>query len=240
MPEPLLTRYLQPLLAGRRAECFDLINQALAEGQTAEQLLCDVLWPAMVQVERLFRDDRIDAVHDNMASRINRTVADQLQAHLSRRPPNGKRVVLACANEPREELGAQMIADLLQAEGWDVYFVGGGVPHDEILVLIGRLTPHLLLIFGTQPQNVPHVRRLIETIREIGVCPEMNVLISGGVFNRADGLWREVGADEFAPTARDVLCIANRLGPRAPNPPRLGIVKKRRRRRKVPATLSNA
>lgn len=232
MTEPLLTRYLQPLLAGRRAECFALLRFAIAEGRAAESLLRDVIWPAMAQVDRLFRDDRINVAVENMACRINRTVADQLQAHLPTAGPNGKRVLVSCADEPREELGAQMMSDLFQSDGWDVYFVGGGVPYDEMVGLVGQVRPNVFLIFGTQPEGVPLTRRMIETIREMNVCPTMNIIVSGGVYNRADGLWHEVGADVFAETARDVIAVANELGPRQGGLPRVGLVKKRRRKRK--------
>lgn len=232
MPEPFLVRYLQPLLAGRRAECFELVQDAVRNGTPATDLVCDVLWPAMAQVERLYRDDRINTAMEHMACRINRTVADQLQAHLRRGNLRGKRVIVTSADGPHEELGAQMIADLFQADGWDVYFVGGGVPDDEILAMVGQLRPEILLVFGAHAEAVPNTRAMVERIRDIGVCPTMNVIVTGGIFNRADGLWREIGADAFCDCPRSVIQTANELKPRIPHTPRLGIVKKRRRRRK--------
>lgn len=234
MPEPLLTNYLSQLLAGRRAECFGLIAEALQRGASAQALVHDVVWPAMTQIDRLYREDQINAAVENMAARINRTVADQLQTHLPRKPPNGRRLVVACGESPREEIGSQITADLFQSEGWEVYLVGAGVPHDEILTLTGQLRPDLLLIYGVSPQEVPGVRALVESIREIGVCPTMNVVVSGGVFNRADGLWQEVGADRFAASGAEAVALAATLPPRAPGAPRrTGIVKKRHRRRKA-------
>ncbi len=233
MSEPLLTRYLQPLLAGRRAECFNLVTEALEQGMHPEKIAFDVVWPAMVQVERLFRDDRIDIVIDNMSSRINRTITDQLQTRLPKRNSVGKRILVSCADDEREEIGGQMLADLFQSKGWDVYLVGAGIPDDELLKLVGQLRPDVLMIYGTQPTEVPSVRRFVELIREIGVCATMNIVASGGVFNRVDGLWQEVGADVFVEQPREVLETVSQLAPRIPGPRRLGIVKKRRRRRKV-------
>lgn len=233
MAQPLLTRYLQPLLAGRRAECFDIVHGARMEGWSAETLICDVLWPAMSQIERLFQDDRINTAVEHMASQINRTIADQIQAFLPNGPSNGRRLIVACADGFREELGAQMVSDLFQAEGWEVFFIGGGVPDDEVLGMVGVHRPHCLLLFGADPHHVPGIRRLVELIREIGVCPTMNIVVSGGVFNRADGLWEEVGVDAFAPTAREVVDLVNGLPPRIPGPPRRGVVKKRQRRRRA-------
>jgi methanogenic corrinoid protein MtbC1 len=238
MPEPLLTRYLQPLLAGRRAECFELIAEALRTGRFAEALICDVVWPAMAQVERLYRDDRINTAAEHIACRINRTVADQLQAHLPKKPLIGKRVLIACADGEHEELGAQMVGDLFQADGWEVCFIGGGVPDDEVLAIVGQFRPEILLIFGAHPDAVPATRSMIERIREVGTCPTMNIVVIGGIFNRADGLWREIGADACCDDLRNVLTTASELDPRSPNAPRVGLVKKRRRRRKAAAAVT--
>lgn len=233
MSEPLLIRYLQPLLAGRRAECFALIKDALLQGKAPAQLAFDVIWPAICQVDRLFRDDRIDIAVNNMACRINRTVTDQLQAHLPSSPLNGRRLIAVCAEDEREAIGGQMLVDLFQADGWEVYLLSAAIPDDELLKLVGQLRPEVLMIYGTQPPEVPHVRRFVELIREIGVCPSMNIVASGGVFNRVDGLWQEVGADAFVEQPRDVVRTVNDLAPRVPGLRKIGIVKKRRRRRKI-------
>lgn len=233
MPEPLLTRYLQPLITGRRAECFALIADALAAGQAAEELICDVVWPAMVQVDRLYRGDRINSAAEHMACRINRAVVGQLQPHLAQSPRNQKRVLVTCGVGDQEELGAGIVADLLQADGWEVFHVGGGVQEDEILTMVGQVRPQVLVLFATRPEDVPETRRLVEMIREVGVCPTMNIVVSGGIYNRADGLWQEVGADLFSPSPRELRAALRDLQPRQPHAPRVAVVKKRRRRRKV-------
>lgn len=233
MSEPLLTRYMQPLLAGRRAECFELVSTALGRDYVAEDIAYDVLWPAMSQLDRLFRDDRVNIAVNNMAWRINRTVADQLQAHLPQNGSNGKRAVITCSEEPAEEIGAQLLADLLQSAGWEVYLLGSGVPHDEMLKIVGELRPEVLMVYGSQPNEVPEVRRMIELIRDIGVCPTMNIVASGGVFDRVDALWQEIGADALVAEPREAVEQINDLRPRVPGPRKLGIVKKRRRKRKA-------
>ncbi len=234
MPEPLLTRFLQPLLAGRRRECLDLLKAA-ANPDSAEHLLCEVVWPAMGQLQRLYNDDHINAATYNMATLICHTATGQLQTVLPHESANRKRVLICAAQRRSEELGAELITSLFESNGWDAWLIGGGLPYDEVCQLIGQLDPHLLVIFGTEPAEIPPIRALISRIREIGLCPTMNVLVSGGVFNRADGLWEEVGADVQASEARQLIEQANALEPRVPSAPKLGIVKRRRRRRKAPA-----
>ncbi len=230
----LLNRYMEPLIGGRRRECRALVQDAIANGSTARSLYQDLIWPAMDRVDQMYRADRINQATEHLATRINRVVADHLQTSLRQNEVMGKRVLITCAHGEPEELGAQMCSDLFEAEGWDVYFLGGGVPDDEILMLVGQLQPELLLIFGSQPIDAPAVRQMIDQIREIGSCPTMNVMVSGGVFNRAADLWKEVKADLFATTAVEALVLASSAKPRKPEIRMEGAPKKRRRRRRPP------
>ena len=231
----MVDRYMTPLLAGNRAACRTFVQEQLKELGDPFRVYFELLWPAMERVDKLYRSDRINTATEHLATRINRNVADHLQLALPTAPPNGKRMVLACAEGESEELGAQMCADLFESRGWEVFFLGGGVPNDEILTFIGQLTPDLLLLFGTQPQGVPGIRRLVDMIREIGVNPSMNIMVSGGVFNRADGLWKEVNADLYARSADQALELAEEAAPREAVAPTPGTPKKRRRRRRAPA-----
>jgi methanogenic corrinoid protein MtbC1 len=233
-PAPSLEVYMFHLLEGCRQECRRIFDAFRARTGDASRLFTDLLWPAMESVARLYREDRINTSVEHMATHINRQLADQVRQYLPSRAPIGKRMILLCGDGEPEELGAQMTADLFEAEGWEVFFVGGGVPHDEIIALLGQLRPDILMIFGTTPQGVPGARRLIDRIREIGTCPTMNILVSGGVFNRAHGLWDEINADLFAPTAAEALKIAADAPPRTARPCNPGGPKKRRRRRRSP------
>ncbi len=201
----VFAQYLEHLFEGKRCECREMIAAALDRGASARKLLQSVIWPAMEQLEKLHRDGRVSRLVEHMGTRINRMIADQLQAHLARRPKSGMRMIVACGDGEIEELGAQMTADLFEAEGWSVWFLGSGVPNDEILQLLNHAKADVLCVYGTVPVGVPNVRRLIDTIREIGAHDQMQILVVGGVFKRAAGLEQEMRADLYADDARGAL-----------------------------------
>jgi methanogenic corrinoid protein MtbC1 len=196
--EELFKQYLEHLFAGKRCGARELLFAAHDRGVNAERLLRLVVWPAMEQMEKLYAEGHISRIMEHMATRINRMLADQLHAFLPRRPKAGRRLIVTCGHGESEELGAQITADLFEAAGWSVWLLGSGVPNDEILQFIGKTDPDVLCIYGTRPEGVPNVRKLIDLVREVGVCPEMQILVMGGVFNRAEGLADEVRADLFA------------------------------------------
>jgi methanogenic corrinoid protein MtbC1 len=201
--------YLQPLLSGDRSACRTVVDGALASRIGAYELLTQLVWPTMELLQSLYRDDRISVTSLNLATRLNRSVADQLTGKLKRNDPNGRKALIFCGNAEPEELGGQLCADLFEADGWTVRFAGGGVPDDEVLRLIGDERPELLVMFGTLPAGVPSVRKLIDYLREVNSCPNMQVMCCGGIYKRAEGLAEEIGADLYAPDAATAVEIAN-------------------------------
>lgn len=202
-------RYLDNLLKGDRKACRTVIEETLQTGTPANSVYLEVIWPIMAEIEQLIRDERITSNQEHLATRINRTIVDQLQNKLPRRPGKNKKIVVSCAPDELQELGAQIMADLFESDGWNVKFLGGGLTNDDILSFVNEHSPDILLIYGTTPKQAPGVRQLIDTIRNINAWPEMRIMVSGGLFNRAEGLWQEIGADLFAATALEAIQVAS-------------------------------
>jgi methanogenic corrinoid protein MtbC1 len=205
----LSQKYLEPLLTGDRDACRKVIDSALANGAAEYDLLTKLIWPTMELIQTLYREDRITQSTLNLATRLNRTLTDRLADKLPRAEANGRKVLIFCGDNEPEELGGQLCADLFESDGWNVRFGGGGVPNDEVLKLIGDQRPDLLVMYGTLPAAVPAVRKLIDYLREVNSCPEMQVMCCGGIYKRAEGLAEEIGADLYAPDAATAVEIAN-------------------------------
>ena len=200
--------YLETLLSGDRVATRKIIDTAVANSIQPYELLTRLVWPTMELLQQLYRDDRIAVAALNLATRLNRMMTDQLCAQLPRAEANDKKVLIFCGDDEPEELGGQICADLFESDGWTVRFAGGGVPDDEVLKLIGEFRPDLLVMFGTLPSGVPAVRKLIDYLREVGSCPNMQVMCCGGIYKRAEGLSEEIGADLYAPDAADAVNVA--------------------------------
>jgi methanogenic corrinoid protein MtbC1 len=232
----ILERYLTNLLTGDRKGCRAAIEESLQSGNPANLVYVDIIWPIMVEIEQLWRSDRITAAEEHLATRINRTIVDQLQNKLPRRANKNKKIAICCAQTELQELGAQIMADLFESDGWEVKFLGGGLTNDDILAFIHEYAPEILLIYGTAPKQAPDVRRLIDTIKGINAWPDMRIMVSGGLFNRADGLWQGIGADLFAATALEALQVASK--DKQVEPEERTIKRRRRKRHEAPENIS--
>ncbi len=219
--EIVLERYMRALLTGDRGQCRTVIEETLQTGMTAHQVYMDIIWPVMVDIDTLYREDKIDSAQEAFASRINRTIVNQLQNKLPRHTGKNKKIVIVTESSEQGELGGQMLNDLFESDGWDCHFLGGTVNNDDIMSFVHSYVPDVLLLYGYNGSDAPAIRQLIDTIRNVNAFPEMRIMLSGGVFSRAEGLWEEIGADLYAETASEAVVMAQLSPNQVPQPERM-------------------
>ena len=182
-----------------------MVAKTLASGVSAETFTEHVAWPIHEALHKLYRSDQIERISFNYATRLLRSVVDQLQLSYVRADRNGQSVTLFCGSGENEDLGGQMAADLLDAAGFDVLFAGGGVAQDEILQETHHRQPDFLVLFASSASDAPAIRAVIDQVREINAHPDLQIAVGGGVFNRAEGLAEAVGASRVARTPLDLV-----------------------------------
>ena len=194
----LLERFFNALISGDRHAAREVVSDTLDADTPATAVINNLFWPVLEHLQHLYRHDQLATLSYHYATRLLRQLIDQMQLRLETTEPNGSKVLVACGEEESEELAAQMAVDLLEAGGYEVYFAGGGVANDEIVEQLATLEADKLVVFGARPQTVPQTRLLIDRLHDIGACPTLQIIVGGGVFNRADGLAEEIGADLWA------------------------------------------
>jgi methanogenic corrinoid protein MtbC1 len=194
----LIERFFTAAISGDRAAARQIMDEVFTADVPAERVASHLLWPTLHQVQTARRSDQLTQLAYNFATRLLRSTADQLQMRYESHARRDQTVLVVSGAEESEELTGQLAADLLEADGYTVYYAGGGVANDEVVEQIAQLRVDKLVVFGSIPATVPETRLLIDRLHEIGACPTVQIIVGGGVFNRAEGLAEEIGADLWA------------------------------------------
>jgi methanogenic corrinoid protein MtbC1 len=192
-------RLFQSLICGDRSSSRQIVQETVDSSQcTAEELTHQVYWPVLEMISTLYRADQLTALAHHYSTRLLRSLIDQAQANYRQKSRRNKKIVMFSGTGDTDELCGQLVADLIEADGYITHFAGGGIANDEILAEVGEQRPDILLMFASSPSDAPNIRQLIDTIRGVNACPNMQIVVGGGVFNRAPGLAEEIGADLWA------------------------------------------
>ncbi|MDH3584141.1 MAG: B12-binding domain-containing protein [Phycisphaerae bacterium] len=224
----LIDRFFEALTSGNREAAREMVDECVATEAPAETILERLFWPTLDMIQTLYRNDQLSVISHHYATRLMRMLCDQMQLRLERAEPTGQRVLLVSGPDEPDELQGQIAADLLEADGYEVYFAGGGIANDEIVDQVGHLGPALLVMFGSSPKDLPFIRTLIDLLRDQGTCPDTQIVVGGGVFNRAEGLAEEIGADLWEESPLKMIKAIRKHGDRRAVPEQRTVGRRRR------------
>lgn len=90
-----------------------------------------------------------------------------------------------------------MVADVLEADGWSVRFLGTNLPHAGVLQAVEDHRADAVEVSAGMLFSLPKVRRLVADVREKfpGRTPRM--LVGGGAFRAVPSPAEAVGADRY-------------------------------------------
>ena len=135
----------------------------------------------------------------------------QLYPYLQVRPKTGRRLVATSVSGELHEIGLRVVADLFEAEGWDVIYLGANTPEESIIHTLEEMNPDLLVISATMSFNLPAVERLIALVRASEAGRSLKIMVGGYPCNVDANLWHQLGADGYACDVHEAFTTAERL-----------------------------
>jgi methanogenic corrinoid protein MtbC1 len=215
--------FFQALLQGDRRSATNIALGTLRHGHALSDVYVELFQEALYEVGRRWETNEISVAQEHMATATAQYVLAQVYARVERpQTTRGHGVVTGVQGE-LHQMGANIVADALEADGWDIRFLGTNVPHEGIVRLVAGHGARVLGISATMLFNVPQVRRLIRDVRDHAPPPGPRIIVGGGAFRAAPDLWRELGADGSAAGVQEAVALMRQWsagpaeGPREPS-----------------------
>jgi methanogenic corrinoid protein MtbC1 len=196
---PLARMYLDALLRGDRHAASKLVLDSVERGADLADVYLRVLQDVQLEVGRLWFTNQITVAKEHYCTAVTQSVVAQLYPRIMATPKTGKRILVACAPGERHEVGARMVADLCELDGWDAIYLGSDTPASAIADAVREHEPDVLGLSANMTFNLSALRSAIEAARAADQQGKLRVMVGGYQFNAQSGLWKSVGADGFAP-----------------------------------------
>lgn len=205
-------RYLLAVLEGDRFAASRVVTDAVAAKRIGvREVYEQVLGPVQQELGRLWHMNDLTVAEEHFATATTAMVMSQLYPHLPRKPRHGKVVVAASVQGNQHDLGVRMVCDYFEMEGWRAVYLGANVPGPDLGIAVEHFGCDLLCLSAYLPTQLRAVEDTIACVRGHEAGQRCKVLVGGPAFLGADVLWREIGADGYAQSAQDAVCVGARL-----------------------------
>lgn len=209
----LADRYLHLLLDRERQQATRLIHDLVEEDADIRDIYLNIFQTSQREIGRLWQTNQVTVAQEHYCTAATQQIISQLYPYIFATTRGGRKMVMACASAELHELGARMVADFFEMDGWDTYYLGANVPAGSILSEIRDSGADLLGLSVSLPDKVPLAAEIIKEVRGADFGRPVAILVGGRPFNVAPDLWKKVGADGHAPDARTAVARADDLVP---------------------------
>ena len=107
------------------------MSELLREGHPVLDVYLGVFQESLYQVGRLWESNVITVAEEHMATAITQFVLGQTYSQLPAPGDRRGNVVLTGVAGELHQVGANMVADVLESQGFDVRFLGTNMPHTD-------------------------------------------------------------------------------------------------------------
>lgn len=209
--DQLATRYLEALLRADRRAARQLVLEAVEEGVPIRELYLHVFQRTQHEVGRLWQMDRLSIAQEHFCTAATQQIIAELYPHIFAAERVGHVLVMACVGDELHEIGARMVADFFEMEGWDTFYLGASATTDRIVQVVAERKADVLGLSATMIHHVARVREVVDAMRSRTETADVKILVGGYPFLVDAELGQRIGADGTARSADGAVALAHEL-----------------------------
>jgi MerR family transcriptional regulator, light-induced transcriptional regulator len=207
----IANEYLSALLVLDRDRAIANLMREVEGGLSIRDVFQHVIFAVQREVGRLWQLNQITVVQEHYCT----AAVEILLSKLRRRFVGIQRSVSAlalCAGGEEHSVGVKLLAELLEADGWYVHFIGANAPTRDVVQHLHSNPTDIVAISVATPLHLDEARTLIDSIKLSHFRKRPKILVGGAAFTARDpNLPKTLGADAFAADVIAGVETANRL-----------------------------
>lgn len=209
--------YLRALIGGS-GRAADLVVEAALDAAIAPQrIYLEIFQPTAYTIGRLWQANQVSVAQEHLATAIIERQMGELHPYFKGRPGPRRTIVLGCVPDEWHSIGARMVADFFEAEGWQVHYLGANVPVRDLVGLARESSADMVGLSAEMLFNLPRVGELVRALDAAGLGG-IPVIAGGMPFIEQPDLWSALSLHGSAGDAAAAVTTARRvLGSDKPN-----------------------
>jgi methanogenic corrinoid protein MtbC1 len=185
--------FMDALMARDSHRARAVIDRALSDGADPASLDLEVLSAAINAFGELWADGEVSVAHEHFVTGITEGVMALLASRMRTAPVGGRLALVACPSGERHSLGARLISDFLEAEGWEVLALGADTPARDLLELVADEQPDVVCLSVTLPQHIERAFELLGALTTVD--PQPFLAVGGQAWDGGARIAEAIGAD---------------------------------------------
>ena len=178
----LRDRYFSSLLLGDAGNAKQAIIDAQSRGLGVHAIYVGILAYSQAVIGEMWHKGEINIGVEHLATVITLEIMSDLRLQArAHGKANGFRAVITPVEGDTHIVGSRMLSDFLIIDGWEIDFMGGPTPAEDLVEFLKDRHVDMVGISVTNPAYVPNAHSAIRALKSTN--PNIKILIGGLAMN---------------------------------------------------------
>ncbi len=207
--EEKLKKIYDYVLNGDRQGIDAAVNAALADNIQANEILFNVMIPAMDEVGKLYEQGEYFVPEMLIAAHAMRSGLAVLKPHLKEDgvEPLGK-IAIGTVKGDLHDIGKNLVSMMLEGAGFEIQDLGADVGPEKFIEAI-QAGAQIIGLSALLTTTMPQMKTVIDSIQAAGLRDKVKIMIGGAPVTKSYA--DQIGADGFASDASSSVALARTL-----------------------------
>ncbi len=204
----MLDKMQDALMAGKKAEVEALVDQAIAAGMSARQILNEGLIIGMQRLGVLFKNNEVFIPEVLVAARAMNAGLTKLEPQLIKEKVEPKGLVLiGTVKGDLHDIGKNLVSMMLKGAGYKIVDLGSDVPPERFTAAAKEHRVHIVALSALLTTTMVQMKGVIQALQAAGVTAP--VIVGGAPLTQDYA--NQIGAQGYASDAASAVDVVNKL-----------------------------
>jgi len=203
MLDRIVKAYNEAVFETDKDAAFAVVNAALADGMTPEEIVFKVVIPAVEEMmSNITKDPDANLAQHFMTAQIAAEVTEKMLLKFEHPPEIVGRVVIGTAHGDLHSLGKRIVMGCLKALMVGVTDLGVNVPAERFVDAAVAENAQVIAVSAMMVHTATGENgavRIRQIMRERGLEKSLRLVVGGAPYRFDNALYKAVGADAWAP-----------------------------------------
>ena len=198
------------IISGDASAALSAAREALAAGGEPQQLIDRQMIAAMAEIGQRFQDGKAFVPQLLMAARAMKAALEVVKPRMAGTEAGSKgRVVIGTVKGDLHDIGKNLVAAMLEGNGFEVTNLGVDVSADDFIKAVRDHKPDIVCLSALLTTTMGYMKEVIDALTAAGLRRQVKVMVGGAPVtqNFADS----IGADGYSDNANAAVLAAKKL-----------------------------
>jgi len=203
--DELYKDYMQSLLDLDKNKAKAIIMSLLDMKLNLTEIYFNFIKKSLIETGNLWESGMVSVWKEHGISEISKEILELLKKSSEEKKFNSKPILAFTAGAELHHIGLKMLCDMLEMKGFNVIFLGGNIPSENIIHAIKEKDSQSILISVTMPYHIDSAILLIKLIRSKFGHKSPYILLGGAAFEHMENIELNTGADKYCKDIEEIL-----------------------------------